>query len=140
MEPINLKNKKKMRNTLFISFLILGMLTTRIGYLEFFKGKELQTLAYEQQVQKRAVNAKRGTIYDASEKFILAVSSTAYTVSVNPTNISNDNKEKVTRALCDIFELDYEKTLKKVKKRSSIETIAKKVDKDLKSCFKYYAN
>ncbi len=130
MEPIGLKNKKKMRNILFIVFFILVLLTIRIGYLQFFKGKELQTLAYEQQVQERAVNAKRGTIYDATGKYILAVSSTAYTVSVNPTNIKQEDKEKVTKALCNIFELDYETVLKKVKKRSSIETIVKQIEKD----------
>ena len=32
--------------------------------------------------------------------------------------------------MADIFELDYDKVLKKVSKRSSIETIAKKVDKE----------
>ena len=36
----------------------------------------------------------------------------------------------VSKALSDILELDYEETLKKVQKRSSIETIAKKVEKD----------
>ena len=61
---------------------------------------------------------------------ILAVSSTVETVTVNPGNISKDNKEKVARALSDIFELDYENTLKKVNKRSSIETICRKVEKD----------
>ena len=50
MEPIGLKNKKKMRNILFIVFFILVLLTIRIGYLQFFKGKELQTLAYEQNI------------------------------------------------------------------------------------------
>ncbi len=130
MEPIGLKNKKKMRNVLFVVFFILIMLVIRIGYLQFFKGKELQTLAYEQQVQERAINAKRGTIYDATGKYVLAVSSTAYTVSVNPTNIMQEDKEKVTTALCNIFDLDYEKTLKKVKKKSSIETIVKQVEKD----------
>jgi len=44
--------------------------------------------------------------------------------------ISKDNKEKVAKAFSDIFELDYEKTLKKVRKRSSIETIVKKMDKE----------
>lgn len=130
MEPINLKNKKKLKNALFVSFLIFVLLTGRIGYLQFIKGEELQTLAYEQQVQKRTINAKRGTIYDGTGKYILAVSCTAYTVSVNPTNISNENKEKVSRALSDIFELDYETVLKKVTKKSSIETIVKKIEKD----------
>jgi stage V sporulation protein D (sporulation-specific penicillin-binding protein) len=130
MEPINLKNKKKMRNTLFVVFLVLIMLMGRIGYIEFVKGNELSTLAYEQQVQKRTINAKRGTIYDATGKYVLAVSSTVYTVSVNPGNISSENKEKVAGKLAEIFDLDYDTVLKKVKKNSSIETIAKKIEKE----------
>ena len=130
MQTISLKNKKKMKNALFITFLILALLLSRICYIEFIQGKELQVLAYEQQVQKRVVNPKRGTIYDASEKYILAVSSTAYTVSVNPTNIPSDKKEMIAKKLTEIFDLDYETVLKKVSKRSSIETIVKKIEKD----------
>ena len=87
-------------------------------------------LAYEQQVQKRAVNPRRGTIYDSSEKYTLAISSTAYTVSVNPTNIPSEKKELISKKLTEIFDLDYETVLKKVSKRSSIETIVKKIEKD----------
>ena len=60
----------------------------------------------------------------------MAQSSTVETVTVNPGNISAENKEKVARKLAEIFELDYEKVLKKVSKRSSIETIAKRVNKE----------
>ena len=63
-------------------------------------------------------------------KNVLAVSSTVETITVNPVNISKEDKEKVARALSDIFETDYEKNLKKVSKKSAIETIAKKVDKE----------
>ena len=63
-------------------------------------------------------------------KNVLAVSSTVETITVNPVNISKEDKEKVARAFSDIFETDYEKTLKKVSKKSAIETIAKKVDKE----------
>lgn len=130
MQTINLKNKKKMRNTLFITFLILLLLLSRICYIEFIQGKELQVLAYEQQVQKRTVNPRRGTIYDSSEKYTLAISSTAYTVSVNPTNIPNEKKELIAKKLAEIFDLDYETVLKKVSKKSSIETIVKKIEKN----------
>ena len=129
MEPINLKNKKKMIKALFISFIIIVLLIGRIGYLQFIKGEELQTLAYEQQVQKRTINPKRGVIYDATGNYILAVSSTAYTITVNPTNIVKEEKEKLSKALSNIFELDYDTVLKKVQKNSSIETITKKVEK-----------
>ena len=63
-------------------------------------------------------------------KKVLAISSTVETVTINPGNIAKEEKEKVAKKLSDLFELDYEKTLKKVTKRSSIETIAKKVEKD----------
>ena len=128
MEPINLNNKKKMKNALFIVFLVLILLIGRIGYIQFIQGGSLQVLAYEQQVQRRAVNSKRGTIYDATGKYVLAVSSTAYTITANPTNISEKNKEIIARKIADMFSLDYEKTLKKLKKRSSIEIIVKKID------------
>ncbi len=130
MVTMKISNKKKIRNTLFIALIILLLLIIRIGYIQMIKGKELETLAYQQQSLDRKINPKRGTIYDGTGKYILATSSTVETVTVNPTNISNDDKEKVARALTDIFGLDYETVLKKVKKRSSIETIAKKVEKD----------
>lgn len=130
MIPIKLSSKKKMRNTLFISFLIILCLIGRIGYLQFIQGGELSTMAYQQQTLDRSINPKRGTILDATGKNALAVSSTVETVTVNPGNIAKENKEKIARVLTDIFALDYEKTLKKVTKRSSIETIAKKVEKE----------
>ena len=130
MGEIKLTSKKKMRNVLFISFLIIICLIVRIGYIQLIQGEELAKLAYEQQTLDRKINPKRGTIYDATGKNILAISSTVETVTVNPGNISTENKEKVAKALSDIFELDYETILKKVKKRSSIETIVKKVEKE----------
>lgn len=87
-------------------------------------------MAYKQQSLDRKINPKRGTIYDATGKNILAVSATVETITVNPVNIEKEDKEKVARAFCDIFNLDYETVLKKVSKRSSIETIVKKVDKE----------
>ena len=130
MNEIKLTSKKKMRNILFISFLIIICLITRIGYIQLIQGKELSKLAYEQQTLDRKINPKRGTIYDTTGTNILAVSSTVETVTVNPSNISSEDKEKVATALANIFELDYETVLKKVKKRSSIETIVRKVEKE----------
>ena len=130
MIGMKLSSKKKLRNILFISFLIIIGLIVRIGCIQFLQGEELASMAYQQQTLDRKINPKRGVIYDATGKNILAVSSTVETVSVNPGNIAKENKEKVAKILSDIFELDYDKTLKKITKRSSIETIAKKVDKE----------
>ena len=125
-----ISTKKRMRNVLFVSFFMFSLLIGRLGYIQIIQGGELSTMAYEQQTLDRNINPKRGTIYDATGKYILSVSSTVETVTVNPGNIAKENKEKVAKKLSELFELDYEKTLKKVNKRSSIETIAKKVEKE----------
>lgn len=130
MIEMKLSNKKKLRNTLFVAFFIIIGLISRIAYIQFVKGGELTTLAYKQQTLERNINPKRGTIWDSTESKALAVSSTVETVTVNPGNITKNDKEKVAKILSEIFELDYDKILKKVTKRSSIETIIKKVDKE----------
>ena len=124
-----LSNKKKMKNALFIVFIIFIFFTVRLAYIQFVWGAELSEKALDQQAQSRSITAKRGTLYDSTGKYILAESSSVESVSINPTNISVENKDKIAKALSDIFELDYEKVSKKVHKRSSIESIVKKVDK-----------
>lgn len=120
--------KKRMKNAMILSVLALFVLVIRVGYLQFIEGSDLQKKAYQQQTSDRNVNPKRGTIYDATGERVLAVSSTVETITVNPTTIKD--KEKVASKLAEIFELDYETVLKRVSKRSSIETIAKKVDNE----------
>ena len=130
MISANLSMRKRLRNILFISIMVFTILIGRIGYIQFVQGAELSNMAYEQQTLDRSINPKRGTIYDRTGENVLAISSTVETVTINPGNISKDDKEKVAKKLSELFELDYEATLKKVNKRSSIETIAKKVDKE----------
>ena len=130
MISANLSMRKRLRNILFISIMVFTILIGRIGYIQFVQGAELSSMTYEQQTLDRSINPKRGTIYDRTGENVLAISSTVETVTINPGNISKDDKEKVAKKLSELFELDYEATLKKVNKRSSIETIAKKVDKE----------
>ena len=125
----NLSRRKRLRWVLYITFLLFALLLIRIAFIQFVQGEELQAMAYQQQSLDRNITPKRGSIYDATGKVELAVSASVETVTVNPVNIPEEQKEKVAKKLAEIFELDYEVTLKKVKKRSSIETIAKRVDK-----------
>ena len=130
MVSTNLTSKRRMKWMIMIAFLLFTLLLIRIAWIEFVQGGELQAMAYAQQVLNRKINPKRGTIYDATGENMLAVSSSVETVSINPMNIEEEKKEFVAQKLSELFELDYEKTLKKVRKKSSIETIAKKVDKE----------
>lgn len=121
---------KRLRFLIFCFFLCMVVLSTRLFWIQFGMRDFLKEMAYRQQTLERDFNPKRGTIYDASGKRIFAVSASVESVTVNPANIKKDDREKVAKKLSELFELDYEKTLKKVSKRSSIETIAKKVDKN----------
>ncbi len=130
MRSSNLDSKKRMIFILIVVTLIWIVLCIRVGIIQFVEGEKWKAKSEEQQYASRSITASRGTIYDASGKIVLAKSSTVQTVTVNPVNISKENKEKVAKALSEIFELDYEKVLKKVKRNSSIETIIKRVDKN----------
>ncbi len=109
--------------------LVFLLLIIRLGYIQFVQGRELKTMAYVQQTLDRTINPNRGTIYDRNGE-VLAMSASVETITVNPTNIAKEDKEKVAKALTNIFELDYETVLKKVNRKTSIETIVKKVDKE----------
>lgn len=130
MKATNISRKKRLMKMLIVAFVLCNLLIIRVGFIQFVQGSELKSKAYAQQTLNRKINPKRGTIWDATGKFALAVSASVETVSVNPTNIAKADKERVARALTDIFNLDYETVLKKVSKNSSIETIVKKVEKE----------
>ena len=148
---MNTKNKSKvkkysistrLRNGMIVIFLIMILLIVRLGWLQFVKGSWLKEQMYSQLITSRIISPKRGTIYDANGKE-LAISAEVDTVTINPNLImvSDENKElseiktkalkeKVAKALSEIFELDYQQTLEKVSSTNYIETIAKKVQKD----------
>ena len=125
-----ISRRKRLKIAMVAVCLIFSVFIGRIAWIQFVDGDKLKQMAYEQQSLERAVNPRRGTIYDATGKTILAVSSTVNTVTVNPTNIPKEYKEKVAEALSNIFELDYETVLKKINKKTSIETIVRKVEKE----------
>ena len=124
-----LKLKKKIKWIMIFFIIAFLAVIVKLIVVQFIQGEELTKLANEQISSSRKISPKRGTIYDTTEENVLAVSSTVYSVTVNPVNILKDDKQKVAKALSDIFELDYEKVYKSVNKNSSIENIIKKIDK-----------
>lgn len=134
---------QRLRLMLLVFFMILLVLIGRLGWLQIVQGADLKEAMYNQLITSRVISPKRGTIYDSTGK-ALARSAQVDTVSINSTKIvvkSSDEevaavktkalKEKVAKALSDIFDLDYEETLKKVSSESTItQTIAKKQEKD----------
>lgn len=129
---------------MLVVFVIFLFLLVRLALLQFVQGAELKESASRQQTTNRIISAKRGNIYDSTGK-LLAASAQVDTVSINPSKLKNNLKlnnkadkekeeqklqEKVAKAFSDIFELDYQEMLEKVKSDASVETIIKKVEKD----------
>ena len=133
---------ERLGRILIVFFLILILLVFRIGWLQIVQGAELEESMYRQLTTSKTISPKRGTIYDSTGK-ALAISAQVDTVSIDPTKIVVENddeqaaelltqqlREKVAKAFSDIFDLDYEETLKKVSSDSTNVTIARKVEND----------
>ena len=134
----DLKLKKRIIVISVLCALILIALIVRLFWIQFIDGSWLKEDAYKQQTINRIITPKRGTIYDSTGK-TLAISAEVDTVTINPTKIKDKNndkdktkikKEKVAKALAEIFELNYEEVLEKVNSEAATETIIKKVEQD----------
>ena len=120
---------KSLLVSMIICFIIFFLLLIKLAFIQFIQGSELKEAANRQQTTNRIISAKRGNIYDSTGK-LLAASAPVDTVSINPSRIDKDDKEKVAKAFSTIFELDYDEMLEKVTSDSSLETIIKKVEQD----------
>ena len=132
------KQDKKPRGKLFIlavvsSLMFIG-LCVRVSYIQFVKGEEYSSAAYNQQMKNKIISPKRWTIYDANGE-ILAHSVSVDTISLNPGKVCYRNKKVVpsdvlAEGLSNIFGLDYDETFEKVDSNKSVVVIAKKVETD----------
>ena len=110
---------KKIKTIFIVIILIIAILIGRIGFLQFVQGTYLKEMAYTQQSINQIISPKRGAIYDSTGQ-TLATSASVDTITINPEKIkdskNSDNtqalKEKVAKAFSDIFQLDYDETLK----------------------------
>lgn len=148
LKPQNTICIKKMKTIFIVILLIFVVLLGRIGYLQFVDGNHLKELAYNQQSINQIISPKRGDIYDSNGK-VLATSASVDTITINPGKIKDSKKdtetlkelqEKLAKAFSEIFELDYNETLKKVTSNSQVETIAKKVEKNKVDKLKTWMN
>lgn len=124
----NISRKKRGKLIIVFACILFILLDLRVAFIQFSQGGWLQSMAYSQQTLDRSINPKRGNIYDATGNVILATSSSVETITVNPLNISAENKEKVARKLSELFDIDYDIILKRLKRKTAIETVAQKVE------------
>lgn len=132
----NLIHTKKLLVGFIIILIIFALLLVKIGYLQFIDGNNLKELAYKQQTINQIISPKRGNILD-STGISLAISAQVDTVTINPEKIVGKDEEDTERikqnvavGLSEIFSLDVNETLQKVKSDAKVETIARKVEQD----------
>ena len=126
----NIDSKKRIIIVLIIVNIIWIILISKVGIIQLAQSSKWTKKAEEQRSSSRTVIANRGTIYDSSGVIILAKSSSVETVTISPANIPKDKKEDVAKILSEIFDLDYEKILKRVNRYTSIENVARRVEKE----------
>jgi len=129
-----------MRIMILMAFVVCILLIIRIGFIQFVMGAELQAMAHSQQTLNRRISPRRGTIWDATGNNVLAMSASSETVTVNPRNIPREYREKLARAMADIFELDYDMVLRRLNRNSAIETIVRRVDKEYTDKLRIWLN
>ncbi len=117
----------------FIAFAaLLFVLGGRLVFLQVFRGGELQKSAIEQQTRDSLVASQRGAIYDRNYKK-LAQSSTAHTVTANPSEIHNAKKDinEMAAKLSVVLEMDAADIVTLLEKKTNHVTIKYRVEDDM---------
>lgn len=106
----------------------------RLFYIQIVKGEEYSDKAQSQQLSDTEIEAARGTIYD-SQGNILAQSATVWEVFLDPSNITDENRQMIVDYLAGVFEYDEaEKAqlLEKSKADNRYQAVEKDVENRLK--------
>ncbi len=116
-----------------IALLFIGTVTLllclifRLAWIQFVRGDELRSEAATYRMREVPVEAKRGTIYDRNmNELVTSISSDS--VYVIPSHVKE--KEKTAQQLAEILNMDEDKILKILQRRSSFEWIKRKIDWD----------
>ena len=128
--------KRKIRIKILYVFLafaaILILLGVRLVFLQLINGAELQKMAIEQQTRDNLIASHRGAIYDRNKKK-LAQSSTAQTITANPSEIRKAKKDPVVLAakLAPVLEMETDELVKMLSKETNHVTLKRRVEDDV---------
>lgn len=117
------------------SAVIVKLFYMQIINYDFYRKK-----AVANQTRDVLVSPTRGTIYDTKMK-ILAVSTSAEMVTVNPKRVKDDDQAKtIAEGLSRILGVSYDSVYKKAKKSSAYEIIKRSVDKETTDLIRQFAS
>ncbi len=127
MSSVKRTVKKRLIVLLAGFFAVYFALVGRLVFIQIINSSEYRQKAMEQWTKDTVVKSRRGIIYDRNGKE-LAISATAYEVSVSPANVKDP--EAVAQALSEVLGLDEQAVLEKVKTKKASVTIMKNVDSE----------
>ncbi len=128
--------KRKLRVKILYAFLgfaaILLLLGARLVFLQLIEGPELQKKAIEQQTRDNLIASHRGAIYDRNKKK-LAQSSTAQTITANPSEIKKAKHDPVVYAakLSPVLEVETDELVELLSKETNHVTLKRRVEDDV---------
>ncbi|MBR3767231.1 MAG: PASTA domain-containing protein [Clostridia bacterium] len=109
------------RGVILLSFfmaLLLIALVGRLGFLTIVKGDEYRRIAEEQQYSGSKIASSRGAIYDCNMN-VLAQTASVWLIYINPSKVTDKNREDVIRGLVDILGVDEQELREDIAERSS---------------------
>ena len=132
----NKKNNKKKVMIVFVAIMfVVIFLVGRLVFLMVFCSEFYGTQAKELHQRERNIKAARGRILDCNGE-VLADNKSVCTISVIHSQI--EDKERVIEVLTKELGKDEEEVRKRVEKVSSIEIIAKNIDKSVGDAIRAY--
>lgn len=111
---------KRIRIILLIIVLLFIIVILKVGYIQLFSYKKLNSKATDLWSRNLPIEPNRGIIYDINNN-IIADNITTTSLVLIPNQIRN--KELVTKNLSKILNVDYDEMYKHVSKKTSIERV-----------------
>ncbi len=111
---------KRIRIILLITILLFIIVILKVGYIQLFSYKKLNSKATDLWSRNLPIEANRGIIYDINNNKI-ADNITTTSLVLIPNQINN--KELVAKDLSNILNVDYNEMYKHVSKKVSIERV-----------------
>ena len=140
---IGKSSNKIIFRTVLVSALVVAAFAAVIGklfYMQVVRYDFYKEKAVANQTRDVLVTPARGTIYDTKMK-ILAVSTSAEMVTVNPKKVDDDvQAQLIAKGLSEILGVSYDSVYKKTQKQSSYEIIKRSVDKETADLIRQFAS
>ena len=126
-----MKVNKKMAIVRIVVVVAFFAVLCKFFYIQIFQHEEYESKALNQQTQETVIDAKRGDILDRNGNE-LAVSASAYMVTMSPTMITEEeDAENIAKNLSEILDLNYDDVYEMTQKNVSYVEVARRLEDDV---------